>query len=305
MSNRVIKLGETISSLIERGGYSRNRRPILDTVDISAAALSQYARDQTRPSFQKLVALAEFFGVSLDYLVYGEPTGTVVDHGPLARYVNQALVDMQARASRHSALVGLVGRVLAERVDDVARDLADSGAVAREGLIQDDESQRLESYCLRADIMTISLALDVINMPGGDMVPGQFLDVVANNLARGRPYRFLIAGDQSDHREAVATFRSMMATHVSPDHVRRNCQFRRTTQPVMTGAGLYQLDVTSLRLEQPALFAQVSQYLDRENRIGYVVRPNNDSNSDMLMSSQYTAQAQVAFDALWATGTKL
>jgi transcriptional regulator with XRE-family HTH domain len=305
VSNRIIKLGETISSLIERGGYSRNRQPILDAVDISAAALSQYARDQTRPSFHKLIALAEFFGVSVDYLVFGEPIGTVVDHGPLARYVDQALLDVQARASRHSALVGLVGRVLADRIDDVARELADSGTLAREGLIQDDESKRLESYCLRADIMTVTLALDVINMPGGDMAPGQFLEVVATNLARGRAYRFLMAGGQSDYGDIVATFRSMLVTHLSPDHIRQNCQFRRTTQPVMSGAVLYQLDVTSLRLEQPALFAQISQYLDRENRIGYVLRPNNDSNSDMLMSGQHADQAQAAFETLWTTAAKL
>jgi transcriptional regulator with XRE-family HTH domain len=301
---RDIKLGETISSLIERGGYSRNRQAILDSVGISAAALSQYARDQTRPSFQKLVALAEFFGVSLDYLVYGEPIGTIVDHGPLARYVNQALADVQARASRHTALVGRIGRMLADQIDNVAKELADAPTAIREGLIPDDEAQRLEAYCLRADILAVSLALDVISMPGGDAAPGPFLEVVATNLARGRTYRFLMAG-QTDHRDAVTAFRSMLETYVSGDHVRRNCLFRHTSQPAMTGAGVYQLDVTSLRLEQPALFAQVSHHLNKDNCIGYVARPNTDSNSDMLMSRQHTAQARTAFDALWAGGTKL
>jgi hypothetical protein len=61
VQHRAVKLEAMLSSLIERGGYSRNRQPILDAVQISAAALSQYARGQTRPSFQKLIELAAFF----------------------------------------------------------------------------------------------------------------------------------------------------------------------------------------------------------------------------------------------------
>jgi len=93
VQHRAVKLEAMLSSLIERGGYSRNRQPILDAVQISAAALSQYARGQTRPSFQKLIELAAFFGVSLDYLVHGEPVAPVVDAGPLARYVEVFLGD--------------------------------------------------------------------------------------------------------------------------------------------------------------------------------------------------------------------
>ena len=76
MIKKEVKLETMLDSLIERGGYSRNRQPILDSINVTAAALSQYVRGPTRPSFDKLVALADFFGVSLDYLVYGEPTST-------------------------------------------------------------------------------------------------------------------------------------------------------------------------------------------------------------------------------------
>ena len=61
--SREVKLGEMLESLIERGGYNRNRKKILSALDISAAALSQYVREQTRPSFGKLLAIADFFDV--------------------------------------------------------------------------------------------------------------------------------------------------------------------------------------------------------------------------------------------------
>src|SRR5690349_8480058 len=124
---RTVKLEQMLVSLIQRGGYSRNRQPILDAVGVTASALSQYVRGQTRPSFQRLVDLAEFFGVSLDYLVFGEPLAAPVDHSSLAKYLEHAIRDLQALTSRHSDLVARIGRVLADQVNEVARELAESG----------------------------------------------------------------------------------------------------------------------------------------------------------------------------------
>jgi len=289
-----------LSSLIERGGYSRNRQSILDAVGVSAAALSQYTRNQTRPSFAKLTALADFFGVSLDYLVYGEPVGTAVDYGPLARYVDHALAEVQARASRHSDLMTRIGRVLADRVDDVARELAASRTAGREGLIQHDEILRVERYCLQVDIVALNLGFDVIDMSEGDAAAGQFLQVVAANLGKGVQYRFLLPGEYADQGAAVGTFRTLLARYVGGDQLHERCTFRRAQQPVLAGAGLYRLDLASLELEEPAVFTQFSQYVDEEDRLGYLMRPNTESGADMLMSGSHTSRACAAFESLWA-----
>ena len=88
-----------LESLIEHGGYSRNRKRVSSRLGISGAALSQYIREQTWPSFSKLLAIADFFDVSLDYLVYGQPTSaSATDYGPLYSYFDHALADSEARA---------------------------------------------------------------------------------------------------------------------------------------------------------------------------------------------------------------
>jgi transcriptional regulator with XRE-family HTH domain len=144
-NRREVKLGQTLEALIERGGYSRNRKKISSRLGISSAALSQYIRQQTWPSFAKLLAIADFFDVSLDYLVYGQPAGSsVIDYGPLYRYVDHALADVQARGSRHTAVVARIGRMLADRLDEEAKELAAKPGAAREGLMQDDEQLRLD-----------------------------------------------------------------------------------------------------------------------------------------------------------------
>lgn len=301
MQRRAVKLEEMLNSLIERGGYSRNRQPILEAVGISAAALSQYARGQTRPSFQKLVELGAFFGVSLDYLVYGEPVAPMVDHGPLARYVEHALSDVQARASRHSDLLTRIGRVLADRIDDVAQELASSDTAGREGLIQHDEVLRVERYCRRADIVTMTLTPDVIQMSDTDPAAGQFLQVVAANLVKGAKYRFLLPSGATAQDEAVSGFRSLLGRSVSGDHLHGNLAFGRAAMPVTAGTGLYELDIAAFEREEPALYTQFQKYLSNDHWLGYITRPNVDSNADMLMSCNHAQHARAAFDSLWSS----
>lgn len=299
MSRREVKLETMLNGLIERGGYTRNRGPILEYVGVTAAALSQYTRGRTRPSFEKLMALADFFGVSLDYLVYGEPVSTPVDHGPIARYVEQALNDVQTRTTRHSDLVARIGRLLVDRISDVATEILDSRTAGIEGLVGQDEVLRIERYCRKADIIATDLGSNIITVAGDEIVPGQFFQVVAANLARGASYRFLLAGELSMRSEAVTRFRDMILDAVGGDRFHENCSFRRTVFPVLGGSGLYQLDAPTFAAEEPWLFTQFSKYLLNGSWLGYVNRPNEDSNADMIMSPDHTEHACGAFEALW------
>jgi transcriptional regulator with XRE-family HTH domain len=297
---REVKFGQMLEGLIERGGYSRNRKKILTALDISAAALSQYIREQTRPSFAKLLAMAEFFDVSLDYLVYGRPTSSLIDYGPLYRYFDHALADVEARGSRHSAVVARIGRVLADRIDAVAAELASAPTATREGLLQDDEILRLERYCQQANILSLDLEFDVIHTEDG-IAAGRFLPVVAANLERGAIYRFLVPGSDYKWRTAIEACRRLLADQIGGDRVRQCCSFRRTTAPVLTGAVLYEIDSIGLEAEEPALHAQISDYLAEDNWLGCVIRPNSDSNSDMLMDPLHAHRARASFDVLWSS----
>jgi transcriptional regulator with XRE-family HTH domain len=298
VDEREVKLGQTLSSLIERGGYSRNRREILTALDISPAALSQYARDQTRPSFQKLIALADFFGVSLDYLVYGEVGEASAEQGLSTGYIESTWQRVAANTRRHTALVGRIGRVLADRMDEVARELADSPTASREGLIQDDEAARIERFCLSADILTLNLDYDMVTLPDGSAAAGRFLEVVAANLRTGCEYRFLVP---TDAEHVIEQFRILLTERVGRDLVRRNCSFRRTTQPVYSGLAIYRLDLDSLEADEPALLAQMQDFIGVRGELGYVIRPNEDSNSDMLMSKEHRQRAIIAFESLWSS----
>jgi transcriptional regulator with XRE-family HTH domain len=300
-NGREVKFGRMLESLIEHGGYSRNRKRISSRLGISGAALSQYIRQQTWPSFSKLIAIADFFDVSLDYLVYGQPTGdNVTDYGPLYSYFDHALADGEARRSRHTAVVGRIGRMLADRIDDVAKELAEKPTAVREGLLQDEELLRLEGYCLQCDLVSLNLEFDVIQA-ADKVVSGRFLPVVAANLKAGVPYRFILPQDRR-WDTTVEAFRQLLAGQSGGDRVRQNCEFRLTAAPVLTGILLYRLDIVRLEANEPALYAQVCDYLSDYDWLGCVIRPNNDSNSDMLMDPAHVRRAKDAFDRMWSSG---
>lgn len=292
-----------LTSLIERGGYSRNRKEILAAVGVSAAALSQYARGATRPSFLRLIALADFFEVSLDYLVFGEATRRTVDHGPLARHVDRALAEAQTRANRHSALVTRIGRVLADRVNEVAREVVDSPTAGRADLIPADETVRLERYGQRVYLVTLDLAADLLGT-AAEPIGAPFCHVVATNLLRGCEYRFLIAGG-AEPMAVVSSFRSLLTAQAGGDRVHQCCDFRGATTPVMFSAGFYQLDVAALSLQEPELHAQVRDYVDTDRWLGYVRRTNLAATSDLLLGRRRVAAARETFDALWAASSPL
>jgi transcriptional regulator with XRE-family HTH domain len=211
---REVKLETMLHTLIERGGYSRNRQPILDSIHVTAAALSQYTRGRTRPSFDKLVALADFFDVPLDYLVYGEPASTPIDPAPITRYVERALMDMRARTTRHAELVAHMGRRLIAHMNEVAHEVLESRSAGIEGLIEISELVTVEGYCQQADIVVPDLRSDIITIREGEVAPGEFFPVVVDNLTHGCMYRFLLAGDLTTESSIVRRFREMISDAV-------------------------------------------------------------------------------------------
>jgi transcriptional regulator with XRE-family HTH domain len=300
-NGREVKFGRMLESLIEHGGYSRNRKRISSRLGISSAALTQYIHQQNWPSFTRLVAIADFFDVSLDYLVYGQPTGSSrTDYGPLYRYFDHALADVQARGNRHNAVVTRMGRMLADRIDDVAAELAATPVAAREGLMQDDEQLRLERYCYQCDLVSLNLEFDVIQAADGP-APGRFLSVVAANLVNGAHYRIILPQDRP-WDATVEDFRQLVAGQIGGDRVRENCAFRLSSTPILAGMLLYRLDITKLKAEESALHVQIRDYLSDDVWLGCVIRPNEVSSSDMLMDPEYASRAIRAFERMWSSG---
>ncbi|AGL01127.1 helix-turn-helix domain-containing protein [Desulfoscipio gibsoniae] len=58
---------ERLSLLINKNKLSK--QAVANAINVSRPAVSQFANGENLPSVEKLVALADFFDVSIDYLV--------------------------------------------------------------------------------------------------------------------------------------------------------------------------------------------------------------------------------------------
>ena len=304
MPDREVKLEEMLRSLIERG-YKGDRKKIGRAVSISTAALSQYTLGRTRPSFEKLTALADFFGVSLDYLVYGEPVSVPLDHGPVMTYVQSAMAGVKDETKRHTDVMSRLGAIIVDSIDAAALKLAGTDTLGREGLIHLDEVMDIERYCHQADIFALHLGFNVIDTPDVGATPGRFLGVVAANVQKECRYRFLLPGNEVDHRDAVSTFRKLLTEAVGRDYAHEYCLFRRAEQPIVAGAAFYRVDTARFESERKLVYAQFSKYLSDDGWFGYVMEPSSDSNADMVMGRDHVKLARQAFDTIWSTGTPL
>ena len=72
-------LAERIYSLRKQRGLSQEQ--LAEALDVSRQTVSKWERGAAAPELERLRAMAEFFGVSLDELVGGEPRAPAMERG--------------------------------------------------------------------------------------------------------------------------------------------------------------------------------------------------------------------------------
>jgi transcriptional regulator with XRE-family HTH domain len=309
-----IKLHETLTTLISEGGFSGTRKQICSAVGISASALSQFTRGQSRPSLETLVRLAQFFDVSLDYLVFGvdeRRQAPAADHGPLARYIDVTLANLQTKSDERTALVARIARALAEQIDSTAQRLAGRNG-SHAGLLKDEETMVLEGYSVQTWILSMNLQYDIIQPDGEDdtgenaeAAAGRFLPIVVKNLSRGARYRFLLPAALRDWRPVVRSYRNILTREsTNPRLVINNCGFRTTSSPLIAGCGLYQLDLPRMEHENPVLLEQI-RHVVRDGWIGYVIPPSQELRADALLDAGHIDNARRAFADMWRKAQRI
>ncbi|MFE3194809.1 helix-turn-helix domain-containing protein [Nocardia sp. NPDC059240] len=301
---REIKLAETLKHLIEAGDYSGNRKQLSIDLGITTAALSQYLKGQNNPSVDKLVAIADLFGVSLDYLMFGEDSvagasGTL-DYGPIARYMEASLASARADAAVQSAFVAKIGAILAQRIGVAAQDAA-KRPLTFAGMLDHYQALELEQFSEESRIAAMDLAEDLVTVEGGieqGVAAGNFFDIVAQNLARGRHYRFVLSPEMPRRAYYVEQFRTLLEQYgLSSSEIDR-CSFSVAVQGFYAGFCLFRLDVAQLRKQSPILYQYVEEYIGSDGWIGFTESPNSAYVGVSLMDRRHRALASTTFDRL-------
>ena len=62
--------GEKLQDLRRKAGLSQDA--LAERLEVSRQAVSKWERDETMPETEKVIRVAQLFGVSLDYLLMGK-----------------------------------------------------------------------------------------------------------------------------------------------------------------------------------------------------------------------------------------
>ncbi|QLY27734.1 helix-turn-helix domain-containing protein [Nocardia huaxiensis] len=301
---REIKLAATLKHLIEDGEYSGNRRLVSSDLGITPAALTQYLKGQTKPSVDKLVTMADLFGVSVDYLLFGEDnvaasSGTL-DYGPLARYMEAGLASARADGAVQSAFVAKIGAILADQVAAAAQAAARRPATFT-GMLDHYQALELERYSLESSIAAMDLDENVVDVEGDieqGVAAGRFLTVVAENLSRKRSYHFILAPDMRDRDSRVRQFRALLRQHQLTQADVDRCKFSVAADTFYVGFCIFKLDVTALRKHSPVLHQYVEPFIGGDDRIGFTEPASSSHYGVSLMDASHRRLAALTLERL-------
>ncbi|MBS0273914.1 MAG: helix-turn-helix transcriptional regulator [Proteobacteria bacterium] len=307
---RSIKFGSILSDLIERKGKHYTRKKIAGELDLSVSLLSQYESNSTTPSFDKLIMLAEYFGVTLDYLVFGESPADSKGTGQILvdatyRFMDEKLESMSVQAERRQWLLAKLSNVIVSRLDRAVDRLLDGGSVQTDrfgipGFIDDQTTLTLEKHAREVCIFTTDFSYDVFINEEGEVVPGKFFHLVAENIReRNCDYRFLLPKGRDWSRHVDGFFR-LLREAAGPAAIAR-CQCVVAERTLISGLGIYKLDLKSLNSDAPAVYHQVVDHI-KETQIAYIIPPSKLVHGDLLIAREYTSSTSELFEEAWREG---
>lgn len=227
------------------------------------------------------------------------------DFGPLARYMDVSLRQVELRAQQHAAMVARIGSILSEKVDMAANEIVQTASTSVPSLLSEDDIMRLEANSLESRIALLDLQNDIVVLPEnhGDAM-GKFLPIVARNIALGRPYKFLLPNRPGvDWRDLVVRMRGLLRTQCSADAVNRYCEIRVTESPLFGGVAVYLLDESALRTTAPAFYEMIRPYVDANGCAGNAVPPHGSAYAAAMFDTLHLSNAIRQFDLLWRRGT--
>lgn len=318
-SLRPVQFSESLAALIRTHGYTGNQKKLADAVGLSEAALSHYVKGRTTPSFDNLVALAEHFNVSLDYLVFGKAES--LEAGPLSQdymvgQMQTALNEASRQAARRLDLLTRLGRVMVESLEGAVEQMLSQPLTEAAGRTIDIPDQialeagsRSVSICSsisKKDPKTGRYSGTTFETVDGKVQAGPFLEVQATNLQRGIQYRQIVQGEPNTYGDRAQKLRANLASAgLDQEKLAANHHLRGSEEPILGTFIILRLEPATLRNTSRMAYERFINYFREDGLFAYLSIMDDLYMGGYPLAPIYRDSAERIFKRMWDHGQEL
>jgi transcriptional regulator with XRE-family HTH domain len=314
-----VKLQESLGSLIRTQGFTGNQKKIADDLGISEAALSHYLKGRSAPSFEKLLGLAAYFDVSLDYLVYGSAFAPQTQSTPdtyVARQVQSALNEADRQSARRQDLLSRLSNVmvssLRSAVDEIIKQpVKDESART----ITNDDAILLEEAATRVQVLSGLSKEDAktgrhsgttIVGPDGETKGGPFLEVQSFKLKNGTPYQQIVQGPRTEWKERIDGVRARLrGAGVTQEQLASHHIARGSEEPILGTTILLWITPELQNPRSSIVYERFKHYFREDGLFAYISIMDDLFHGGVPLAGLYRDAAETIFANMWDTGVSI
>ena len=298
-----IKFTEILIELIESQNFSKNK--VASALDITPSALTHYLSGETLPRLDVLIRMAEYFKVSLDYLVLGKAAEDRMAEEQMyfTNMMATSVIRAQERDETYHRLYTRIAELLRQEIKDATHKAYSEFDEIGANLILEKEMLELERHTRASDAVAFEMWDDiVIDEASSDIHLGAFFHAVVENLRRSDlkyQYRLLYSHQSRKMMQRITqSYRRTLRQYCSASAINRY-SIGFTKYPLFTGCVLYHLLPNELEAHQPVLFEQVKNSIDDDGWLGCVTSSATIPQSNIIMDLKYLRIARQSFEQMW------
>lgn len=306
---REVKFQEILRDLLDRSKTTVTQKKLAAAIGVSSTTVSHYITGRISPSFSALVGIAEFFNVTLDYLVFGERAQDAFDDGAqsLRTDVLRALAESNSFNGRQRDLTLRVSRRLYSQIEWVAKELLeDRENLGPAGFFTDSEALAIESCAQRTRVMLRTAPADIEVGEDGEAYPGVFFNTLATNIQAGRSYQYLFYGKRSLFAPYVRMYRELLSrVEIPSDVVRDRMDFRVIDSELPAGILIHDLDLAMFERREPILWERFRDDGIVNGVFAYVSIRHQDALGGIVLYGTYLDSVLKMFKRDWELASSL
>ena len=292
--------GKRLLDLLASKGIKQTE--LAGQIGMKPSNLSHYVKGRVHPHCNSLILLSHALDVSLDYLMTGrDVTVSALPPAQLDHLVERAHSNLHREAAKHSAMTSRIAQALMARIEEVAQENIKEALPGPE-FLESNFMVEIERCSPQIWLTTKGLKDD----GEADRIDVRFTGVVAENLSKGRTYRYILPEGQ---KGLASSFKNTLKKRGgSASTIDNNLNFQFVPHSPVIGYGLHEVDQVALMKMPNFPFNRVQDWIfpiESEYYggywLGHVMTPVPRAEFFTFMDKENVELALSTFHALWTS----